>query len=61
MQNVVDVQQREAQRQADIAGTQRNAQAVQAGAFGGSRQAIMDAEAARNLSLQKGDIQATGL
>ena len=61
MQNVVDVQQREAQRAADIAGTQRNAQAVQAGAFGGSRQAIMDAEAERNLSLQKGDIQATGL
>jgi hypothetical protein len=61
MQNVVDVQQREAQRQADIAGTQRNAQAVGAGAFGGSRQAITDAEAARNLALQKGDIQAQGL
>jgi predicted HD phosphohydrolase len=60
MQNVVDVQQREAQRQADIAGTQRGAQAVQAGAFGGSRQAIMDAEAARNLAMQKGDIQAQG-
>lgn len=61
MQNVVDIQQREAQRQADIAGTQRSAQAVQSGAFGGSRQAIMDAEAARNLALQKGDIQARGL
>jgi hypothetical protein len=61
MQNVVDVQQREAQRQADIAGTQRGAQAVKSGAFGGSRQAIMDAEAARNLALQKGDIQAQGL
>jgi hypothetical protein len=61
MQNVVDIQQREAQRQADIAGTQRNAQAVGAGAFGGSRQAIMDAEAARNLATQKGDIQAQGL
>jgi hypothetical protein len=61
MQSVVDVQQREAQRQADIAGTQRNAQAVGAGAFGGSRQAIMDAEAARNLATQKGDIQAQGL
>lgn len=60
MQNVVDIQQREAQRQADIAGTQRGAQAVQAGAFGGSRQAIMDAEAARNLATQKGDIQAQG-
>jgi hypothetical protein len=61
MQNVVDIQQREAQRQADIAGTQRGAQAVQAGAFGGSRHAIMDAEAARNLAMQKGDIQARGL
>lgn len=61
MQNVVDIQQREAQRQADIAATQRGAQAVQAGAFGGSRQAIMDAEAARNLAQQKGDIQAQGL
>jgi hypothetical protein len=61
MQNVVGIQQREAQRQADIAGTQRGAQAVQAGAFGGSRQAIMDAEAARNLAMQKGDIQARGL
>lgn len=61
MQNVVDIQQREAQRQADIARTGRGAQAVGAGAFGGSRQAIMDAEAARNLAQQKGDIQATGL
>jgi hypothetical protein len=61
MQNVVDIQQREAQRQADIARTQRGAQAVGAGAFGGSRQAIMDAEAARNLAMQKGDIQAQGL
>jgi len=61
MQGVVDVQQREAQRQADIAGTQRGAQAVQSGAFGGSRQAVMDAEAARNLAQQKGDIQASGL
>jgi len=61
MQNVVNIQQREAQRMADIAGTQRGAQAVQSGAFGGSRQAIMDAEAARNLATQQGDIQARGL
>ena len=61
MQNVVDIQQREAQRQADIAGTQRGARAAQAGAFGGSRQAIENAEAARNLATQKGDIQAQGL
>jgi len=61
MQNVVNIQQREAQRQADIASTQRGAQAVKAGAFGGSRQAITDAEAARNLATQQGDIQARGL
>jgi hypothetical protein len=61
MQSVVGIQQREAQRAADIAGTQRGAQAAKMGAFGGSRQAIMEAEAARNLAQQKGDIQATGL
>lgn len=61
MQNVVDIQQREAQRAADIQSTGRSADAVKSGAFGGSRQAIMDAEAARNLSTQKGDIQARGL
>ena len=61
MQNVVDIQQREAQRQGDIAGTQLSSQATKSGAFGGGRQAIMEAEAARNLSQQKGDIQARGL
>lgn len=61
MQGVVDVQQREAQRQADIAGTVQQANATRAGAFGGGRDAIMRAEAARNLAIQKGDIQARGL
>ena len=61
IQGVIEKQQREAQRSADIAGTQRNARAVGAGAFGGSRQAIENAEAARNLQTQLGDIQATGL
>lgn len=60
MQNVVDMQQRNAVRADDIARTQRNARAVGAGAFGGSRQAIQEAEAAKNLSTQLGDIQATG-
>jgi hypothetical protein len=60
MQNVVDIQTREAQRQADIARTERQARATGMGAFGGSRQAIMEAEAARNLAQQKGDIQAQG-
>jgi hypothetical protein len=61
MQNVVDSQQRAAQRQADIAGTQQQAQATRAGAFGGGRDAIMRAEAARNLASQKSDIQGKGL
>ena len=60
MQSVVDIQKREAQRAADIAATSRGAQAVKAGAFGGSRQGVMDAEAQRNLALQMGDIQAQG-
>jgi len=61
MQQVVDQQMSSAQRQADIASTQRGAQAVRAGAFGGSRQAIENAEAARALASQKGQIQTTGL
>jgi len=59
-QNVIDIQQREAQRQADIANQQLKAQAVGRGAYGGSRQAIMEAEAARNLAQQKADIQQKG-
>jgi len=61
MQNVVNSQLREAQREADVATTARAGAATRAGAFGGSRQAILDAEAGRNLAMQKGDIQATGL
>jgi len=61
MQSVVGVQQAEAQRQADIASTQRGARAAQAGAFGGSRQAIENAEANRALASQQGAIQAQGL
>jgi len=61
MQNVVDIQQREAQRQADVAGQEQAKQAVAAGSFGGSRDAIVRAEAARNLQTQLGDIQYKGL
>jgi hypothetical protein len=60
MQSVVDIQKREAARQSGIQGTQQQAQATQAGAFGGSRDAIMRAERERNLSQQMGDIQAQG-
>lgn len=60
MQNVVDINKREAQRQADIASTRRGADFAKAGAFGGARQAIENAEAQRNLATQMGDIQARG-
>ena len=61
MQGVVGIQQREAQRQADIARQGRAAQAARAGAFGGLREGIVEAEAQRNLAQQLGDIQTTGL
>ena len=60
MQSVVAQQQREARRASDIAGTQLAGQATQAGAFGGSRYGLMEAERQRNLATQLGDIQATG-
>lgn len=60
MQNVVDIQKREAMRQSDIMGQQQNAQAVGARAFGGSRHAIVEAERMRNLGQQMNDIQAQG-
>jgi Domain of unknown function (DUF4214) len=60
-QNVTDVVNREAQRNADIATTQRHAGAASAGAFGGSRQAISDAEADRNLAMLKSANTAKGL
>ena len=59
-QAVTDIGVREAQRQDDIARQGRNAAAVKSGAFGGSRQAIMESEAARNLSQLKADIQNKG-
>jgi hypothetical protein len=59
-QNVVDVQNQAAQRQADIARTQRNAQATKSGAFGGSRQAIENAEADRTLAMLQNNNQLQG-
>lgn len=61
MQNVVDVQQREAKRQADIANQATGARAAQAGAFGGTRHGLVEAENQRNLAMQLGGIQAKGL
>lgn len=61
MQNVVEAQQREALRRSAIEGTQQAGQAVKAGAFGGSRAGLLEAERQRNLATQLGDIQASGL
>lgn len=60
MQQVVDVQKRKAIQDAAKAGAGRAAQAVGAGAFGGSREGIVQAEAAKSLQEQLGDIQAIG-
>lgn len=60
-QAVIDIQAREARRQADISRQGEQARLAQAGAYGGSRQAIMEAERQRNLGQQIGDIQERGL
>ena len=60
MQNVVDFQKQSALRDFQVAQPMRQAEAVAKGAFGGSRQAIVDAEAQRNLNTQLQGIQATG-
>jgi hypothetical protein len=57
---VTDVQIQGAQRQADIAAQGRKAAAARAGAFGGSRQAIENAEANRALASQMDAIRAQG-
>ena len=61
MQNVVERQQQDAQRQSQIAGQAQQAQAARSGAFGGSGDYLMRGQAAGNLARQKGDIQAKGL
>jgi len=59
-QKVVDIQKREAIRQNAQQGVGRNAAAAKAGAFGGSRAALLQAESDRNLATQLDDIQAKG-
>lgn len=60
-QAVTDIERREASRASDIMKQQQQAQAVRAGAYGGSRQALVEAERQRNLAQQLGDIQARGV
>jgi hypothetical protein len=60
MQNVVDWQKQQALRDFATQTPQINAQAAKQNAFGGSRSAIMNAEAQRSLQNQLAGIQATG-
>ena len=59
-QNVVDVEKREASRQADMRHAATGLDAAGLGSLGGYREAIMRSEAERNLGYQMGDIQARG-
>lgn len=60
-QNVTDITAREMRRQADIGRQAEQARLAQAGAYGGSRQAIMEAERQRNLQQQVEDVTTKGL
>lgn len=60
MQNVVDTQKTGALRDFQVGQTARQGQQTRQGAFGGSRSAIENAEAQRNLMSQLQGIQATG-
>lgn len=60
LQSVLDPQIREARRQADISRMNTASRLAQAGAFGGGRQAIMEAEGERNLATQLADITGKG-
>lgn len=59
-QGVTDVAKREAARQSQIAGLGEQAQATQAGGFGGYRHGIVEAERARNLAQLQNQIQMQG-
>ena len=61
IQNVLDRQMNEQRRQFDINQGARDATAVQAGAFGGSRQGVEQALARADLERQQGDTYAQGL
>jgi len=60
-QGVTDVAKREATRDSLIQDNRNDSAAAQQGAFGGSRQAIVDAENQRNLGTRLNDIQTQGL
>ena len=57
----LEPQMAEAQRQAEILRVQNAGRLGKAGAFGGSRQAIMESEGQRNLTRNLADIYGTGM
>ena len=58
---VIDIAERERRRAADQEKQELDAQSVAAGAFGGSRQGILEAERRRNLEQGIADIRTAGL
>ena len=60
MQSVIDIQKRKAMRSGDVQRQNIGTQAVGAGGFGGSRQAIQESEQRRNEAQLLADIQAKG-
>lgn len=62
IQSVIDIEKREAERQGDLQQQNIAGSATQgAGSFGGSRQAILEAEQMRNEARLMGDIQQRGM
>ena len=61
VQTALEPQMAEAQRQAEILRVQNAGRLGQAGAYGGSRQAIMESEGQRNLLRNMADIYGTGM
>lgn len=61
IQNALNPQMQEAQRQSAIQGQMNQAQAVKQGAFGGGRSAIVEAERQRNLGQNLASIYGTGM
>jgi len=60
-QNVIDIQKREALRDAQRAQLAGNLGAARQGTYGGARQLLATTERERNLGTQMGDIQSKGL
>jgi len=60
LEQAMEPQLREAQRASQMQGVVDQGQAVRSGAFGGSRQGIVEAERQRNLGQLQGDIRAKG-